>query len=83
MRYTSRTGSGISMNRSVLTSCLMSSIGKSGARISGPMGSRVPGWRRAGQRLRQVRRDVVVVRRQLALGEHEPALLVAGTSVAS
>ena len=48
MRYTSRTGSGISMNRSALTSCLMSSIGNRGASISGPMGSLVPGWRGGG-----------------------------------
>jgi len=36
------------MNRSVLTSCLMSSIGKSGASASGPMGSFVPGCRGGG-----------------------------------
>ncbi len=36
------------MNRSVLTSCLISSMGKSGASASGPMGSFVPGWSGGG-----------------------------------
>ena len=48
MRYTSRTGSGISIQRSVLTSCSMSAIGNSGARSSGPMGCPVPGWSTGG-----------------------------------
>ncbi len=39
----SRTGSGISMCRSVETSCAISAIGKSGARSSGPIGWCVPG----------------------------------------
>src|SRR6185369_12870868 len=39
----SRTWSGISIHRSRLTSCLISSIGKRGARSWGPMGSPVPG----------------------------------------
>src|SRR6185369_1324975 len=39
----SRTSSGISIHRSWLTSCLISSIGKSGARSWGPMGWPVPG----------------------------------------
>ena len=41
--YTSRTSSGISTHLSVLTSCMMSAMGKSGARASGPMGCLVPG----------------------------------------
>ena len=48
MRYASRTGSGISMKRSELTSWRISSIGKSGARSAGPIGSRVAGWRGGG-----------------------------------
>src|SRR5256886_11550614 len=44
----SRTSSGISIHRSWLTSCLMSSIGKSGARSWGPIGWPVPGWRGGG-----------------------------------
>jgi hypothetical protein len=49
MRYASRTGSGMGISRSALTSCMMSSIGNSGASISGPMGSRVPGWSGGGR----------------------------------
>src|SRR5690242_16784535 len=44
-RRTSRTASGISIQRSWLTSCLISSIGKSGARSWGPIGWPVPGCR--------------------------------------
>src|SRR5213076_2660255 len=44
----SRIASGISIHRSWLTSCLMSSIGKSGARSAGPIGWPVPGWRGGG-----------------------------------
>ena len=36
------------MKRSALTSCLISSIGKSGARSAGPTGSLVPGWSGGG-----------------------------------
>src|SRR3989454_765837 len=43
-RYTSRTGSGISIHRSGLTCCMMSAIGKRTARKSGVTGSLVPGW---------------------------------------
>src|SRR5438445_285799 len=46
--YASRTGSGISIQRSRLTSCLISSIGKSGARSAGPIGWPVPGWSGGG-----------------------------------
>src|SRR2546427_11516167 len=46
--YASRTGSGISLQRSQLSSCLISSIGKSGARSAGPMGCAVPGWSGGG-----------------------------------
>ena len=46
--YTSRTGSGISTQRSRVTSCWMSAIGKSGARSEGPTGCFVPGWSTAG-----------------------------------
>ncbi len=48
MRYASRTGSGMGMKRSALTSCLISSIGKSGARSAGPTGSLVAGWSGGG-----------------------------------
>ncbi len=41
----SRTSSGIATSESVLTSWRISSIGKRGARSSGPTGSPVPGWR--------------------------------------
>ena len=44
----SRTSSGISIQRSWLTSCLISSIGKSGARSWGPMGWPVPGCMTGG-----------------------------------
>src|SRR6266403_512670 len=44
----SRTSSGISIQRSWLTSCLISSIGKSGARSWGPIGWPVPGWSGGG-----------------------------------
>ena len=47
-RYTSRTGSGISISRSVETSCMMSDIGNSGARSSGPTGFIVPGCSTGG-----------------------------------
>ena len=43
IRRASWTGSGMSMYRSCETSCLISSIGKSGARSCGPMGCLVPG----------------------------------------
>src|ERR1019366_8996836 len=46
-RYASRTGSGISIWRSVLTSWPIRAIGKSGARSAGPIGWPVPGWRTA------------------------------------
>src|SRR3990170_7018746 len=39
----SRTSSGMSIQRSPLTSCLISSMGKSGAKSCGPMGCPVPG----------------------------------------
>src|SRR6185312_7623428 len=39
----SRTGSGMSMYRSAETSCMISSIGNSGARSAGPIGWSVPG----------------------------------------
>jgi hypothetical protein len=48
-----------------LTSCLISSIGKSGARASGPMGSWVAGCSGGAGGVRQVRGDVVPVRRHL------------------
>ena len=41
----SRTSSGMGIQRSVLTSCLISSMGKSGANASGPIGSWVAGCR--------------------------------------
>jgi hypothetical protein len=44
----SRTGSGIAISRSADTSCLMISIGNSGARSAGPIGLPVPGWRTGG-----------------------------------
>ena len=68
------------MYRSVLTSWRMSSMGKSGARASGPIGSRVPGWSGGGSGYRKVGADVVVVRRELGFAEQEPALAVLGTS---
>jgi hypothetical protein len=40
----SRTSSGIAISGSSETSWRMSSIGKSGARSSGPTGCPVPGW---------------------------------------
>src|SRR5438105_1586787 len=43
-----RTSSGISIQRARLTSCLISSIGKSGARSCGPIGWPVPGCRTGG-----------------------------------
>ena len=46
--YTSRTGCGISTSRSVLTSCMISDIGNSGARSSGPSGCSVPGCSTGG-----------------------------------
>jgi hypothetical protein len=46
---TSRTGSGISISRSVDTSCRISSIGNSGARSSGPTGCSVPGCSGGGR----------------------------------
>ncbi len=48
-RYTSRTGSGISTQRSFVTSCWMRAIGKSGARSAGPTGCFVPGWSTGGR----------------------------------
>ena len=47
-RYASRTGSGMSISRSVETSCMISDIGKSGARSSVPTGLSVPGCRTGG-----------------------------------
>src|ERR1700751_3691291 len=44
----SRTGSGISTQRSVETSCMMTAIGKRGARSPGPIGCPVPGCNTAG-----------------------------------
>src|SRR5262245_29907147 len=44
----SRISSGISIQRWRLTSCLISSMGKSGARSWGPMGWPVPGWSTGG-----------------------------------
>src|ERR1051326_4107909 len=44
----SRTSSGISIQRCVDTSCLISSIGNRGARSAGPMGCPVPGCRTGG-----------------------------------
>src|SRR6516164_4629027 len=44
----SRTGSGISIQGSVETSCMMTAIGKSGARSPGPIGCPVPGCKTAG-----------------------------------
>src|SRR5262249_25832632 len=40
----SSTSSGTRISASSLTSCMISAIGKSGARSSGPTGSPVPGW---------------------------------------
>src|SRR5262249_51917800 len=45
---TSRTSSGISIQRSWLTSCLISSIGNNGARSCGPIGLPVPGCSTGG-----------------------------------
>src|SRR6478735_8001484 len=42
--YASRTGSGISISRSPLTSWRIRAIGNSGARSAGPIGWCVPGW---------------------------------------
>src|SRR3974377_2639211 len=44
----SRTGSGISTPFSVETSCMMTAIGKRGARSPGPIGCPVPGCNTAG-----------------------------------
>jgi len=44
----SRTGPGISISRSALTSCSIKAIGNSGARSSGPTGFIVPGCSTAG-----------------------------------
>src|SRR5207245_8239558 len=44
----SRSGSGRSVERARLTSCLSSCFGKSGAASAGPMGCPVPGWSGGG-----------------------------------
>src|ERR1035437_3221767 len=44
----SRTGSGISIHRSVETSCMITAIGNSGAKSLGPIGCPVPGCSTAG-----------------------------------
>src|SRR5690242_14967520 len=44
----SRTGSGISINRSAETSCIMTAIGNNGARSPGPIGCPVPGCSTGG-----------------------------------
>src|SRR6187200_2163984 len=51
--YASRTGSGISISRSVLTSWRMSAIGNRGARSAGPIGCIVPGWSGGGGGVRR------------------------------
>ncbi len=47
-RRASRSGSGISIWRSALTSWPIRAVGNGGARSSGPIGCPLPGWRTGG-----------------------------------
>ena len=77
----SRTSSGIAISGSSLTSCMISSIGKSGARSSGPTGSPVPGCSTGCGGFGMSARDVVPAPRELRLVEQVLRLLHAWSIV--